>query len=365
MADIQLKNAYNADFYHRLAEALQRRFPPFAGRAFAERLLHEGHEALALKQRMHAVAVALHDFLPLPYAQQIELLKGVAVAFEDSLQGLVFPDFVETYGLAADDYATSMEALAFFTPLSSSEFGVRPFIERYPERTMAEMARWARHGNAHVRRLASEGCRPRLPWGKALPAFKADPSPIWPILEQLKGDESLYVRRSVANNLNDIAKDHPEAVLERAASWWGHSEATDWVVKHGLRTLLKRGDERALQLIGYEAKAHLEVHGLEVVAPTVAIGEQQTFAFELHNTSDQKERVRLEYAVYYRKANGEASRKVFQLGTKEVEGHSRVAIQRRQTFREMTTRKHYPGTHDIAIIVNGMELARCAFELVR
>ena len=161
----------------------------------------------ALKQRMKHISASLHHYLPMQYSDAIQILMKSSSKFR-GFQYMFFPGFVERYGL--NQYETSIQALEHFTKHSSSEFAVRPFITKYNHKMMAQMEVWAESDNHPIRRLASEGCRPRLPWATALPEFKQDPAPILPILEKLKNDESEYVRRSVANNLNDISKDHPQ-----------------------------------------------------------------------------------------------------------------------------------------------------------
>ena len=239
---------------------------------------------------------------------------------------------------------------------------VRPFLERDPEGTLAVMLQWTRDDNEHVRRLASEGCRPRLPWAPALPAFKEDPEPLLPILEALKDDPAEYVRRSVANNLNDISKDHPDRVLDIAAAWFGVSEGTDWIVKHACRTLLKAGDPRAMRIFGFADPARLRVEALQLSAASVAIGGHLHFEFELHNDESEPRKVRLEYRVDYVKARGKRSGKVFQIKESELVT-GRHSVKRKLSVKDLSTRKHHPGTHGLAIIVNGVEKATGSFEL--
>jgi 3-methyladenine DNA glycosylase AlkC len=219
---------------------------------------------------------------------------------------------------------------------------------------------WAEDKDAKVRRLASEGCRPRLPWAMALPKFKKDPSPILPILEKLKDDASEDVRRSVANNLNDISKDNPDLTLEICEKWSGQSENTDKIVKHACRTLLKAGNKRALAIFGYSDPSSIGVDNLSLDKKNLKIGDDLTFSFDI--TVATKSKVRLEYAVYFVKAKGKISKKVFKISEKDY-GPGTYSISRKQAFQEQTTRKHYPGTHRIAIIVNGEEKARTSFEL--
>jgi 3-methyladenine DNA glycosylase AlkC len=303
-----LKDRYSPAYVKRLAHAVAAAWPRFDKTGYAQAVLGDGWAGLELKQRMRRLSSTLHRFLPVPYVRQIAVLEKAAPPF-GGFEGMLFPDFVEQFGL--DEFETSARALEWFTQFSSSEFAVRPFIVRYGPRMMAVMRRWASHDNEHVRRLASEGCRPRLPWAMALPEFKRDPSPVLPILEVLKADPSDYVRRSVANNLNDIAKDHPEVVLGIARRWLGKSRITDVLVKHACRTLLKRGDKRALELFGYRRTDGVKVTGLRLSAAKICIGEDLRFQFAVVHRASRPVALRLEYAVDFVKATGRTTRKVF------------------------------------------------------
>jgi 3-methyladenine DNA glycosylase AlkC len=227
---------------------------------------------------------------------------------------------------------------------------------------MAYMRAWAEDENEHVRRLASEGCRPQLPWAMDLPAFKEDPSPILPVLETLKDDPSAYVRKSVANNLNGISKDHPALVLDICERWIGQSKERDWIVKHACRTMLKAGNRRALLLFGFADPAHLHVENLALDRERLPIGETVQYTFDLCVEGQEPCKVRLELGVYYVKARGNLSRKIFQIREAAYEP-GRHRISRRHSFQERSTRKHHPGEHQLSIIVNGVEKALLSFQL--
>jgi 3-methyladenine DNA glycosylase AlkC len=355
-----LKDRYSPAYAKRLAAAVSEAWPRFDKVGYTRAVLGDGWAGLELKQRMRRLSSTLHRFLPMPYIRQIAVLEKTAAPF-GGFEGMLFPDFVEQFGL--DDFDISVRALEWFTQFSSSEFAVRPFIVRYGARMMAVMRRWTSHDNEHVRRLASEGCRPRLPWAMALPEFKRDPSPVLPILEALKADPSDYVRRSVANNLNDIAKDHPEVVLGVAQRWLGKSKLTDALVKHACRTLLKRGDVRALELFGYRRTAEVKVTGLWFSAANLRIGEDLRFGFAVMHRARHPLALRLEYAVDFVKAGGRTTRKVFKIteGT-FVPGVPRE-FDRKHRFRDFTTRRHHPGKHRLTILINGEASAESCLQL--
>ena len=303
-----LKSLYTRTYVEALAASCRAVSRRFDATGFVAAVFGSGWKALELKQRIRRIATMLADFVPGDYPTQLADLVRVAPNHPGFL-GLYFPDFVEVFGL--DHFDASIPALQHFTALSSSEFAVRPFIVRYDDRMMRVMYDWSAHDNEHVRRLSSEGCRPRLPWGIALQKFKADPAPILPILERLRADPSEYVRRSVANNLNDIAKDHPDLVLDVAKRWVGESAETDQVVKHACRTLLKRGDQRALVLFGHHDAVPVRAR-LTLSATTISIGEKLHFAIAMR--SDEATPARIEYTIDFVKKGGGVSRKVFKIG---------------------------------------------------
>ncbi len=353
------KNLFNEEVIGALTEEIEKVFAGFDSAGFKSFVFDAGWEGRELKERMAHVSIALREFLPEDYREALDILKKVSPNFKGIAQ-MSLPGFVELYGL--EDFDASVPALEHFTKSSSSEFAVRPFIKKYPEKMMKVMADWAESDNEHVRRLASEGCRPRLPWAMALPDFKKDPSPVLPILEKLKTDESEYVRRSVANNLNDISKDNPELVLDVAEKWLGMSEETDKLVKHALRTLLKKGNPGALKLFGYSDPEHVGLHDFKI-APEVKMGESIEFSFILKTEEEKLGKLRLEYGVDFMKANGKHSRKIFKIYEKDYEEKERT-FKRKHSFTEVTTRKHYPGEHKISIIINGVERASGAFILI-
>ena len=356
-----LKHRYSPSYIADVARAVQALEPGFDATAFTRTVLGGGWRDLELKARMHRIAAALQAHLPGSYRQQLAVLMRAAPAF-GGFEAMFFPDFVEQFG--RQDFDVSLDALEHFTRYSSSEFAVRPFLAAEPERMLARMLQWAGHENEHVRRLASEGSRPRLPWGMRLPALIADPAPLLPILEALRADASEMVRRSVANNLNDIAKDHPAFVLALARRWHGESAATDALLKHACRTLLKRGDAGALRLFGHDHEVNARVGDLRFSAARLPIGDTLGFSFAVALTQKEAAKLRIEYAVDFVKANGSASRKVFKVGERRFEPNERTRIERRHRFTDFSTRRHYPGPHRITILVNGIERAARTVRLV-
>jgi 3-methyladenine DNA glycosylase AlkC len=352
MAEL-LKLRYSKAHVEDVAAAIVALAPTFDARGFARAVLGDGWNELELKQRIARMSAKLKAFLPGSYREQLAVLRDVAPAF-GGLEAMFFPDFVSAHGL--DEFEPSVAALEHFTQFSSSEFAVRPFLVHYGDRMLAEFLRWTTHPSEHVRRLASEGARPRLPWAMALPQFKRDPKPLLPILEALRDDASAYVRRSVANHLNDIAKDHPDLVLEIAGRWLGTSAEAARLVRHACRTLLKRGDQRALKLFGHHDEVAVRVTRFVLGEKAIPIGSDLDFTFTLRADADTP--ARIEYAVDFVKSDGRTGRKVFQVGTRRLAAGKAVVFERTHRFRDFTTRKHHPGRHAIAVVVNGVERAR-------
>jgi len=355
---------YNPESLRKLASDIEAVYPAFQADAFLASTLDETWDSLELKARGRQISVNLGKYLPTEYREALGIIDQIVMNYGNWLDGffsMVFVDFVEVHGQDEAHWDLSIAALKRYTQYASAEFAVRPFIIRDEARMMAQMAAWSKHEDEHVRRLASEGCRPALPWGQALNRFKKDPAPVLPILEQLKTDPSIWVRKSVANNLNDISKTHPELVIKLAKEWSGKHEHTDWIIKHGCRTLLKQGNRAALALFGYDDVASVAIQDLALEESSISLGESIAFSFSLVTAAPTK--VRLEYGVDYVKANGKRSRKIFQISEVACKENEARTYTRNHSFADVSVRKHYPGLHSITLIVNGTERGTLDFEL--
>ncbi len=343
----------------KFADSLKKAWPDFDKNKFSKLIYTDEWKDLELKQKMRYISTALKKVLPENFTEACDVLKKAAPEIK-GFESMSLPDFVELYGI--DDPDTSLDALYEFTKYSSSEFAIRPFIIKYPEKVMGKMLEWSTDPNINIRRFSSEGCRPRLPWAMALPVFKKDPYPIIPILENLKCDESEFVRRSVANNLNDISKDNPEIMLKLCADWYGDSEMTDRIIKHACRTLLKSGDKTAMMLFGYGDPENIHIRDLILVKSEIEVGDYLYFSFYLDINEKKDVKIRIEYRIDFMKSNGKLSGKVFKL----TENSFKPGIKkynRKHLFADMSTRKHYSGIHVLTIIINGVEKAQTDFEL--
>lgn len=361
MAEL-FKDKFHYGYLTKLALGIQKVYEAFPVEDFLKSTLDDTWDNLAFKQRIMQISVNLGRYLPADYKEAIQILDKVIMDRDIGLDGfaMYFPAFVELYGQDEANWAISMAALERYTPYASAEFAVRAFILSDEQRMMAQMAAWAQHENEHIRRLASEGCRPKLPWGQALPSFQKDPTPILRILEQLKNDPSPYVRKSVANNLNDISKTHPELVIKIAKEWYGQNKYTDQIVKHGCRTLLKQGNSEVLAIFGFADTNCVKVEDFSLGSEVVCIGEELSFSFTIETEKTVK--VRLEYGLDYVKANGRRNRKIFQISELTING--KKAYTKNHSFADTSTRKHYPGIHAITLIVNGVERGTLDFEVL-
>ena len=359
-----LKNIYSKAFIDEFTTVLKKVYPPLDANRFTKLIFDKGWAEKELKQRMRHIAEVLKQFLPENFSESTEIISRCIDELKNIYEGemslayMFFPDFVEVYGI--EDFENSIMAFEKITTFASAEFAVRPFLIKYPEKMQKQMLKWSAHPHAMVRRLASEGFRPRLPWGMAVPYLKKDPSIILPVLENLKQDESETVRRSVANNLNDIAKEHPELVMQIASKWKGLSTETDWIIRHGSRTLLKRGHSSALKFYGLTEIKGVQVTNLKTNKKKLKIGDDLIFSFILSVKKEAK--LRIEYGIDFVKANGKTSRKIFKL-SENIFKKGDHDLSRKQSFKDFTTRKHYPGKHTIAILVNGQEKEKAEFAL--
>lgn len=357
-----LKNMFNHESLREIALAIQSVYPSFQVDEFLKTTMDETWDDLELKARVRKISMSLGKYLPVEYSEALVILNKVVEGCPSGFSGIFFPDFVEVYGQDEGNWDLSINALERYTSHSSSEFAVRPFIINHEERMMAQMYAWSKHENEHVRRLASEGCRPLLPWSQILTKYKKDPTPILPILEQLKTDPSLYVRKSVANNLNDISKTHPDLVAKLAKDWYGKNEYTNWIVKHGCRTLLKKGNRDVLAVFGYHDANSIDVADFILESASISLGEDITFSFNI--LTNEATKVRLEYGIDYVKANGKRNRKIFQISEISLNENEKKFYIKKHSFADLSTRKHYPGIHSITLIVNGVERGKIDFKLV-
>lgn len=314
-------------------------------------------------ERLRQTALAYDAALPGSFRDKLDVLRTIAPKVDHAFVAISIGDFVARIGL--DDARHALDALREITRYGSSEFAVRPFLQRDLTGTLAIMATWARDSDEHVRRLASEGSRPRLPWGLRLTELVKDPRPTAPILEALRNDPSLYVRKSVANHLNDITKDHPEVVMDMLERWDRSVLEAAWIARHALRTLIKRGDVRALGLMGVRVDAKVRAERFVVRPRRVRLGGRIELVAKIVSEAKRRQRLIIDYVVHYVKASGRASAKVFKWKAVTLEPGGTLAISKQQHIRDYSTRRHHAGRHVVELQVNGRRVARDYFQLIQ
>ncbi len=364
MAEL-LKDVYSPSFLKKLSLSFKKKLKNFDENLFVKTVTAYPWKALGLKVRMTRIADGLYQQLPKDFSKACPLLLKVAPEFT-GLSGLIFPHYVELYADRKKNRLLALKALLELTEYSSSEFAIRPFIIDQPQKMAQFMLDLTSHKNEHIRRLASEGIRPRLPWGQALHYFKKDPTLLLPILSALKNDDSLYVRKSVANHLNDICKDNPKVIIELTQRWMNNHPTvhTQWIVKQGLRSLVKSGDVQALKILGFKPQKNVQLKKMSLKRKIVPMNQALEFEFELVNESSTAKPLIIDYIIYHQKSNGQLQPKVFKLTQKQIGGHEGLTFKKKHSFRLITTRKYYRGKHALSILINGQESSLNYFELL-
>jgi 3-methyladenine DNA glycosylase AlkC len=357
-----LKHMFDPARFRHIADELAAIRPGFDGTRFVALAL-DGLDDLALMDRLRRMTECLRATLPEDYRTALGVLRELAPRIGHGFVSMTLPDYVARYGL--EDFEASMAALKDFTAYGSSEFGVRPFLKRDLLATLKVMEGWSRDESEHVRRLASEGSRSRLPWSFRIEALVKDPRPALPILQNLKADPSLYVRKSVANHLNDITKDHPGLAMDVVEGWDRGEPATAWIVGRALRTLVKKGDARALGIVGATGGDGVAVEAFGVAPAVLRLGETLVLEARLRSTVAEAERLVVDYAVHYVKRAGVGAGKVFKWKVVDLEAGGVVGLSRRQVVKDFSTRVHHEGVHRVELMVNGRVVAEGAFELRR
>ncbi len=366
----QLRDVFNPALVNELADNIVHTWDSFERDTFLNAILPQ-LESLGFGDRNSLIADTLHKYLPDDFQRAAQILINALgpEPASDSLSGfdgfIVMPQclFISRYGL--DDFETSINALYEMTKRVTAEGDIRPFIEKYPEKTMAFLHKLTQDISPFARRLASEGTRPRLPLFSRLPKFQRDPLPVIQLLEKLKTDPNLMVRRSVANNLNDIAKDNPDVVVETLSDWQktNPSKEMGWVIAHSLRTLLKDGHPGALRLMGYDPDVEISVSEIQMSNENPAIGEEISFSFTVTSREDKPCKVMIDYIVYFMKANEKQAPKVFKAAKKTLASGESVTITKKHSLQQRSTRKHYSGAHSLEVQINGKKYTNTDFEL--
>jgi 3-methyladenine DNA glycosylase AlkC len=353
MAEALKNQFYTPPYYENLIICLREEFDLHAS---ISKDLH-ALTSLELMDKMRQTAEVLQPVLEEePFAKTVAKLERI---LPSGLETMWVPHWIGY--LSEASVQDKLDGLKRVTVYGSSEFGIRPVLRDHWEEAYPIVLSWTHHPNEHVRRLASEGTRPLLPWGARLYAVKDHPEMTMEILEALKEDEALYVRKSVANHLNDHSKHHTAFLLEQLKNWDADHHHTRWILKHGLRTVLKSGNPKAYHILGYDADLNIKKVGVSV-PDTIELGKKTFFTYALE-FSAPPQNLMIDYSVQYPRPGGKQYTKVFRLKT--IEKNKRVTFSGRGklSFEEMTTRKSYPGTHWFALMLNGQTVYRQVFEV--
>ncbi|OOZ39314.1 hypothetical protein BOW53_12205 [Solemya pervernicosa gill symbiont] len=365
----EMKSGLERPAIERIALALSTVEPHFPVDTFTDDAL-TGLSDLELKARVHHLIEVLHRHLPDHYQDVAKLLERVPSVWDHGTEGdplggfAAWPliDYVGVHGLNHPEISLSL--LRQLTPLFSAEMAIRPFIEHHYKLTYRTLQNWCDDDNHHVRRLVSEGSRPRLPWAPQLPRFIADPNPVIALLERLKDDHSEYVRRSVANTLNDISKDHPDTVIDTCRNWKTDASAErNWIIRHATRSLVKAGHPGSFALLGHTVEPAFSTATLLVENTNIALGDSLSFRVEIESSSHDDQSLVIDYAIHFMKANGKLKPKVFKLKTVKLQPGERLIIERRHPIKPITTRRYYPGQHAVELLINGKRFNLVNFEL--
>ncbi|MEE2060768.1 DNA alkylation repair protein [Rhodococcus artemisiae] len=354
-----------------VAEQLSKSIQDAAPEQQLRKLPRAAHEldGSTLRERADLLRDALLADVPGDYATLAVVVRSAYNHSPDFGGWLLWPvtSAVATRAVHDDSDAAFTDAMALLAELTgrlTSEFAIRTLLRHDLDRALTIVAEWTTSADEHVRRLASEGTRPYLPWAVRVPEIVARRGITVPILDALYRDDNEYVRRSVANHLNDLSRDDPDLVVDTARRWLSDpADTTPALVRHGLRTLVKCGHVGALALLGF-APASVDVDGPHIVAARVPWSGTVQFTAALRNTGTEPARLAIDYIIHHRKANGASSTKVFKLATRELAPGEQFAIEREHSFRPITTRRYYPGEHAVALQVNGVATAPAPFELL-
>ncbi len=369
------KNWLNANVVSGIAAHFHKHWRDFNSPEFIQAAC-QGLDALELKARSQQITRAMIVYLPDDFEQAAAILSaslGTPLG-EDLSAGTIDENGIAGWAVMPLSYYVALQGQAHFdvsmqllkqmTKRATAEFDIRFFLLESSEQTLAVLKRWTQHENQHVRRLVSEGSRPRLPWGVRLPRYMADPTPVVELLELLKDDGSEYVRRSVANNLNDISKDHPELVAEIAERWMqGADKNRQRLIRHACRSLIKAGHKKTLAIFGFHEPSLGAVH-LELSNAELRLGDNLEFDLLLFSSAEHDQPLMIDYIVHHRKANGKTSPKVFKWRSVSLAAKGKLQSTKHHSIKKITTRRYYSGEYELEVVVNGVSVGKRKFQLL-
>jgi 3-methyladenine DNA glycosylase AlkC len=366
-----LKTFFSRELVRRLARDIARVHPIFPVRDFTSDACR-GLDALELLDRGRHIAAALGAHLPPAYPEAIGILirsLGPEHARDELIGVGMAPFFYLPHALfvaerGLDHFDLSMQAQYELTKRFSAESSIRPYIARDPERALRFLHSWAADPNPHVRRLVSEGTRLRLPWAGRVAWLDQNPERVLALLELLKDDQAAMVRRSVANNLNDLGKVRPDLLIRTAGAWLEDASPERRILlEHALRSAVKRGEAGALKLLGYGQMPRISVDAVAFTPRRVRIGGRVTMTFALTSTSTRQQQLLVDVGVHFVKARGVGPPKVFKLGRIALGPRERVELKTTFSLAVHTTRVPRPGRHAVDVIVNGRAIRAGSFDV--
>ena len=356
-----LKDLFDREVVELLAARFSAVDPVFEGDRFARCLL-EAFPRLELKERINLVADQLAAQLPKCYPDALRMVVAVADTPVDGFAAWPLCSFVERHGVDHPDL--SLEAMESLTIRMSCEFAIRPFLDHHLDHTLRYLERWVDHEHPAVRRLVSEGTRPRLPWGPRVAVLLERPEIGLELLERLRHDESEDVRRSVANHLNDVAKDHPAMVTDVLRRWSADSVPPDpAMIRHALRTLVKRGDPAAMELLGFSTDAEVDVESFTCSPERLRLGDRIELTAVVTSAGDSVQKLVIDFVIHHVTKKGGISPKVFKWSTIDLAPGESVTLTKRRTIATASTRRYSAGFHAVDLQVAGQVRASAGFHL--
>ena len=355
----EFRSVFNAETIKKTAQQIKEVYPTFNEKAFVVSTLND-FDTLSFGSRNSKITDNLYTFLPVDFPVAVEILinsLGEEMQVEE-LEGyegfyiLPLSTYVSRYG--QNDYELSIKALIEMTKRFTSEWPIRTFLEQEQSKTLQHLHQCTKSDNCHIRRLASEGSRPRLPLGSRLHAFIKEPQLVLDLLEALKNEPTRLVQRSIANNLNDIAKDNPDDVVHFLKRWKEEDvKDIDWMIKHATRTLIKKGHSGALELLGFNMDIEIGNVTVEIETPKVTLGEALKFSTKIRFNNPKDSKVVIDYLLHFKKANGMLKAKVFKLSTKKISPQATLFLSKKHPLKLATTRSYYEGLQALQLQING------------
>lgn len=362
VSDSAFKNMINAKVVKKMGATFHVAYSPFDQKRF-QRIIPK-LDALELKARVLLLTEGLRAELPKKFLEDAKVLQKVLS--QKKLSGFeLWPvsEYISQFG--TDHFEKSMGLMYEMTQAFTSEFAIRPFLQKNPEAILGMLEKWIEDENVHIRRWVSEGTRPLLPWGGKIQSFVKKPATLH-LLEKLKYDEELYVRKSVANHLNDISKNHPELLVKTLKTWvkeapQEHKSKIDWIKKQALRTLIKKGHIGALSLMGVTGEAKVNLKNLKLNQKNYKVGDTLAFDFSLESTSNKSQDLIVDYLINFVKVNGTRSAKVFKLKAMTLKAGEKVVLKKNHSLKKITTMRFFKGEHEVQIQINGKVIKKASW----